>query len=71
MRKRGAKFVPVREALESDAGTLAASAEQRPAAYRFVLRDGKIDVLSEAPEPEDREFALDTYRQGAGGFGRY
>jgi hypothetical protein len=48
---------------EPDAGILAASAEQRPAAYRFELRDGKIDVLPEAPEPEDREFALDTYRE--------
>jgi hypothetical protein len=39
------------------------SAEQRPAAYRFWLRDGKIDVLPEPPDPEDREFALDTYRE--------
>jgi hypothetical protein len=42
---------------------LDASAQQRPAAYRFGVRDGKIDVLPEAPEPEDREFALDTYRE--------
>jgi hypothetical protein len=51
------------EVLSSDAGTLAASAEQRPAAYRFELRDGKIDVLPEPPEPEDREFALDIYQE--------
>jgi hypothetical protein len=48
---------------EPDAGTLAANAEQRPAAYRFELRDGKIDVLPEPPEPDDREFALDTYAE--------
>lgn len=52
-----------KEPPEPDAATLAASAEQRPAAYRFGLRDGKIDVLPEPPEPEDREFALDTYRE--------
>jgi len=34
---------------------------QRPAAYRFELRDEKIGVLPEPPEPRDREFALDTY----------
>jgi hypothetical protein len=51
------------EASEPDAGILAASAEQRPAAYRFGVRDGKIDVLPEPPEPEDREFALDTYQE--------
>jgi hypothetical protein len=43
--------------------TLEASAEQRPAAYRFELRDGKIDVLPEPSEPEDRELALDTYQE--------
>jgi hypothetical protein len=43
-------------------GILAASAEQRPAAYRFELRGGKIDILPEPPEPEDRGFALDTYQ---------
>jgi hypothetical protein len=48
--------------LTSDVGALA-TVEQRPAAYRFGLRDGKIDVLPEPPEPEDREFALDTYRE--------
>jgi hypothetical protein len=42
---------------------LAASAEQRPAAYRFELRGGKIDILPEPPEPEDRGFALDTYQE--------
>jgi hypothetical protein len=43
-----------------DAGILPASAEQGPAAYRFTLRDdGKIDVLAEAPEPQDRGFAVD------------
>src|SRR5947207_2608106 len=41
----------------------AATADQRPAAYRFTLRDGKIDVLAEVPEPEDRAFALDTYNE--------
>jgi hypothetical protein len=39
------------------------SIEQRPAAFRFGLRDGKIDVLPEPTEPVDREFALDTYRE--------
>ena len=39
---------------ESDAGIPAASAEQRPAAFRFHLRDGKIDVLPEPPEPVDQ-----------------
>jgi hypothetical protein len=43
---------------EPDAGILPASAEQRPAAYRFELRGGKIDILPEPPEPEDRGFAL-------------
>jgi hypothetical protein len=52
-----------KEPLDLDAGILAASTEQRPAAYRFELRYGKIDVLPEAPEPEDREFALDTYAE--------
>jgi hypothetical protein len=50
----------------SAAGSLdasVASAEQRPAAYRFELRGGKIDVLPELPEPEDRGFALDTYQE--------
>lgn len=42
---------------------LPASAQQRPAAYRFEQREGKIDVLPEAPEPEDREFAFDTYHE--------
>jgi hypothetical protein len=43
-------------------GALPASTEQRPAAYRFTLRDdGKIDVLAEAPEPQDRGFAIDLY----------
>jgi hypothetical protein len=40
-----------------------AATEQLPAAYRFELRDGKIDVLPEPPEPEDRDFALDTYAE--------
>jgi hypothetical protein len=46
-----------------DGSTLEAVTEQRPAAYRFELRDGKIDVLPEPPEPEDRGFALDTYQE--------
>jgi hypothetical protein len=46
-----------------EAVDLADNADQRPAAYRFWLRDGKIDVLPEPPEPEDREFALDTYHE--------
>jgi hypothetical protein len=54
---------PPDEPSEPDAAALAASAEQRPAAYRFGVRDGKIDILPEAPQPEDREFALDTYRE--------
>jgi hypothetical protein len=52
-----------KEPSEPDASTLAASAEQRPAAYRFDLRNGKIDILPEPPEPEDRGFALDTYQE--------
>jgi hypothetical protein len=47
----------------SDVSAVNATAEQRPAAYRFVLRDGKIDVLAEPPEPEEREFALATYHE--------
>lgn len=39
------------------------SLEQHPAAYRFELRGGKIDILPELPEPEDRGFALDTYQE--------
>lgn len=39
------------------------STEQRPAAYRFTLRGDRLDVLPEPPEPEDREFALDTYNE--------
>jgi hypothetical protein len=51
-----------KEPLEPDAATLAAGAQQRPAAYRFTLRDdGKIDVLPAAPEPKDRGFAIDLY----------
>jgi hypothetical protein len=38
-------------------------AGQRPATYRFTLRGGRIDVLPEPPEPENREFALDTYNE--------
>lgn len=63
----GASATVIRAAKEPpapDADTLAAGAEQRPAAYRFGLRrDGKIDVLPEPPEPVDRGFALDTYRE--------
>jgi hypothetical protein len=55
---RAAKAPPV-----PDAGALPASAEQRPAAYQFGVRDGKIDVLPEPLEPENREFALDTYHE--------
>jgi hypothetical protein len=44
----------------------AAQAQQRPAAYRFALRDGKIGVLPEPPEPQDREFAVDTYDELVG-----
>jgi hypothetical protein len=46
-----------------DESTQDASTEQRPAAYRFELRGEKIDVLPEPPEPENREFALDTYNE--------
>jgi hypothetical protein len=46
--------------LEPDAGVLPASTEQRPAAYRFELRGGKIDILPEPPEPEDRGFRPDA-----------
>jgi hypothetical protein len=53
----------VKEPPEPDTGILPATAEQRPAAYRFGVRDGKIDVLPELPEPEDRGFALDTYQE--------
>lgn len=36
--------------------------EQRPAPYRFTIRDdGKVDVLPEVAETQDRAFALDTY----------
>jgi hypothetical protein len=55
---RAAKAPP-----EPDAGALPASAEQRPAAYQFGVRDGKIDVLPEPLEPENREFALDIYQE--------
>jgi hypothetical protein len=41
----------------------ASTIEQRPAAYRFRSNGGKIDVVPEHPEPEDREFALDTYTE--------
>jgi hypothetical protein len=44
-------------------GGILPAAEQKPAAYRFGLREGKIDVMPEPPEPEDREFALDTYQE--------
>lgn len=37
--------------------------EQRPAAYRFGIRGGKLDVVPEPPEPEDRQFAVDTYEE--------
>ena len=40
-----------------------AERKQRPAAYRFSIRGEEIDVLPEAPEAEDQEFALDTYRE--------
>jgi hypothetical protein len=46
-----------------DEGAPEAVTEQRPAAYRFELRDGKIDVLPEPPEPVDPEFALDTHAE--------
>lgn len=39
----------------------APTTEQRPAAYRFTVRNGKLDVLPEPPAPEDRPFAVDTY----------
>jgi hypothetical protein len=35
----------------------------KPSAYRFELRGGKIDILPEPPEPEDRGFAFDTYQE--------
>jgi len=40
---------------------LGTSIEQRPAAYRFELRQHKVDVLPELAETEDRQFAVDTY----------
>jgi hypothetical protein len=36
--------------------------QQQPAAYRFRFQDEKVDVLPEPPEPEDRDFAFDTYQ---------
>ena len=59
----GSGHLIVERAPEPDAATLAANTEQRPAAYRFRLHDGKIDVLPEPPETEEREFALDTYAE--------
>jgi hypothetical protein len=47
----------------ADESELDASAEQRPAAYRFELRGTQIDVLPERPEAIDAELALDTYRE--------
>jgi hypothetical protein len=37
--------------------------EQRPAAYRFTIRGDKLDILPELPEPENRQFAADTYEE--------
>jgi hypothetical protein len=48
---------------EYTAESLECVTEQRPAAYRFELHEGKIDVLPESPDPVDPEFALDTYRE--------
>jgi len=39
------------------------STEQRPAAYRFVLRTEQIDALPERPAAVDADLALDTYRE--------
>jgi hypothetical protein len=60
--QRGSELRPHGPADRPEAA-LDASVEQRPAAYRFGLRNGKIDVLPEPSEPEDGEFALDTYHE--------
>jgi hypothetical protein len=41
----------------------AAERRQRPAAYRFTIRDEKIDLSPEQPDPEDPSFARDTYQE--------
>jgi hypothetical protein len=45
------------------AGAMGSGTEQRPAAYRFTLRDGQIDIVPERPETLDDGVALDTYRE--------
>jgi hypothetical protein len=37
--------------------------EQRPAAFRFRVQEGKIDAMPELAEIFDRDFALDTYAE--------
>ena len=64
--QKAIKAAAIERRLVTEAGaweTVFAPAEQRPAAYRFTLRDKKLDVLPEQPEPEDRQFALDTYEE--------
>jgi transcriptional regulator with XRE-family HTH domain len=39
------------------------SAEQRPAAYRFGIQNGKIDILPEPPEPTDVNVAQDILQE--------
>jgi hypothetical protein len=45
----------------SEEQLIAASTEQRPAAYRFGIRDDRVDTLPEAPQPRDGGFATDIY----------
>lgn len=49
------------EDAEDDA--LTASAEQRPAAYRFGLNNDRVDTIPEPPQPRDTSFATDTYSE--------
>ena len=41
----------------------AATAEQRPAAYRFGLRNDRVDTIPEVPQPRDNEFAINSYSE--------
>ena len=49
------------ERADPDVGPLEATVEQSPAAFRFGVRSGKIDALSERAEVRNREIALDIY----------
>jgi hypothetical protein len=51
------------ERADPDSGPLDATMEQRPAAFRFGVRSGKIDALPEQADVRNRDIALDIFEE--------